>query len=99
MLKLVSTVLKITLFAAAVLVAGQIIHWDGRTLSDQVRIGMAHAERGEAFHRAQRWAKELQKDASKGIGKKLEEKPVQESIGSSERQRLKELINELNGVR
>ncbi len=98
MLKILSLLIKTSLFAAAVLVAGQLVTWNGRTLSVQVRVGMAHAERGETFHRARRWAKELQRDASKGLGKKMEGEPSHESIASSERQRLKELIHSLNGA-
>lgn len=45
MLKLIGWLIKTTIFAALVLVLGNLIHWQGRTISDQVKAQLAHVEK------------------------------------------------------
>jgi hypothetical protein len=44
MLRLLGLFIKLSLFALAVLIAGNWIHWDGRSLSDQVRAQVSGGE-------------------------------------------------------
>lgn len=62
MLRLFKTAIKFGLFATLILVLGQWIRWDGRTLSDQVRVGMAHAERAPVIQSARERLERLWKD-------------------------------------
>ncbi|MCC7441643.1 MAG: hypothetical protein IT285_08420 [Bdellovibrionales bacterium] len=79
MLKAVWTLLKVAAFALIVLAVGHWLRWDGRTVSDHVKSGMAAAER------------ELSGDtpAAKGL------KSAEELL-TTERQKLRDLIRELN---
>jgi hypothetical protein len=104
MLKLLSLAAKISLFALAVLILGNRLHWGGRTVSDQVRVGMAHAERSHWVGTLRGWAEKMIQDVRKGYSQKprsgaLNEKVAlsEEEIAPYERQRLRALIKELNG--
>jgi len=45
MFRLIGWVIKTALFAALILVVGQIIQWNGKSVSDQIKTGLSHAER------------------------------------------------------
>jgi len=45
MFKLIGWAIKTTLFIALILVVGQIIQWNGKSVSDQIKTGLSHAER------------------------------------------------------
>ncbi len=45
MFKLIGWIIKTALFAALILVVGQIIQWNGKSVSDQIKTGLSHAER------------------------------------------------------
>jgi hypothetical protein len=51
MLKAIALVLKLAAFAAIVLVVANMLKWDGKTVSDQVKSQIAHAERSEIADR------------------------------------------------
>jgi hypothetical protein len=93
---------RIIFFSTVVLVLGNWLHWGGRTVSDQVRIGMAHAERSDLFHKVQNWANHITQDARKGFqiapfsGNSKGSSPLSDEITSSERAKLRALIQELN---
>src|SRR6185312_9150448 len=95
MLKALGWTLKIAMFAALVLVLGNYIHVGGRTVSDQVRTGLAHAERSDLASDVKDWATRLTKDARKGASRHAREA----EIPSSEKQKLRDLIRELNSSR
>jgi hypothetical protein len=108
MLKSMSWILRLSLFTLVVLIIGNIVRWNGKTISDQVKTQIAHAERSETLTTAKEWTSRLARDAKKGIEKKTglilqpiltkEEGNSDESkIPSSERQKLRALIRELNG--
>ena len=103
MLKLVGFFFKLATFAALILVLGNWIEWDGKTISDQVRLKMSHAERSPAISSIRHWAEKITHDAHKGIQRKLDHttdnsrSTEEEEILPSERQKLKALIRELNG--
>lgn len=102
MFKLLGWMVKVTLFAAAVLILGNIVRIKGRTLSDQVRTEMAHAEKSEIATRARKLAGQITEDAREGYSGRIKagaapakERDAEEFF-SSERQKLKALIQELN---
>ncbi len=45
MLKLIGWLVKASFFAAVILVLGNLIHWRGRTVSDQVKAQLGHVEK------------------------------------------------------
>jgi uncharacterized protein YdbL (DUF1318 family) len=81
MLKAIGFVLKCTLFAVAVLVAGNWIRWDGRTASDRVTHWIHQAQRSPSLTRGagevaekvggtlQGWTQGLTADARAGAAK------------------------------
>ena len=81
---------KFLILTAVILILGNWLQWRGRTLSDQVKTSMAHAEKSELLLGARKWADGLTQDARKGLEKQSED------ILPSERQKLKALIRELN---
>ncbi len=99
MLRTIGFSLKIALLSTLVLILGNWVRWDGKTISDQVKLKMAHAERTHLLGTMRGWAEKLTQDARKGIQRKAEQitgAPPQDEISSSERQKLKALIRELN---
>ena len=108
MFKAIGWVLKLTVFAALVLVLGNYFKWGGKTVSDQVKTQMAKAESLEvpsAVAHVQGWASGLISDAGQGSRKngsvlrkvEKEQRPEEGTdIPSSERQKLKTLIRDLN---
>jgi hypothetical protein len=95
MLKLGGLLMKFTFFSILVLVLGNALHWRGRTISDQVRIHMAHAERTELYETVKAWAERITLDAKKGATKRANQMTIEE-IPATERQKLNALIRELN---
>lgn len=96
MLKLIGLVLKLALFSFFVLVLGNWVRWDGKTISDQVKLRMSHADEYEIIGSVKTWADQLTQDAKQGFHKKIDRVAAQEEISPSERQKLKALIRELN---
>lgn len=45
MLKLVGWMIRSTVFAVFVLVTANLVRWNGRTVNDQIRVRLSHAER------------------------------------------------------
>jgi hypothetical protein len=57
MLRLIGWIIKCSLFAAIILVLGSLIHWRGRTVSDQLKLQLSHAEHlGGLVHKAESMA-------------------------------------------
>ena len=69
MFKLIGALIKAALFALAILVLGNLIRWDGRTISDHVRAQTAKLERSNAVKDARGWAEKLSEDAKEGLKK------------------------------
>lgn len=92
MLKAIGWMLKLAVFSLVVLILGNYVRWpsSGRTISDEVRTHLSHAERSAVAGQVREWAGKVTEDARKGI---------QEEISPSERQKLNTLIRELNGSR
>jgi hypothetical protein len=74
MLSALSWMLKLTLFTIAVLIAGEWIRWDGRTLAQHVMFGVGRAEKSDAIDSAAGYVKDLARkiteDARSGFEKK-----------------------------
>jgi hypothetical protein len=97
MLKLISLCLKIVFFSLMVLVLGNWLRWDGKTLSDQIKHQMSHAESSHLAGAVRGWAEKVTHDARKGIKNNFDQpEEEEEDISPSERQKLKALIRELN---
>ncbi len=71
MLKLLSGCIKLTVFSLLILVLGNWLHWDGKTISDQVKVGMSHAEESDVVHSFRSWATKVTSDAKSGFEKKF----------------------------
>ncbi len=56
MFKLMGFLMKTALFALLILVMGQVIRWNGRTVSDQVKSHLAQAQRSTAVQDAMKGA-------------------------------------------
>jgi hypothetical protein len=98
MFRLLGWLLKSLVFAVVVLVAAHYIRWEGRTISDQISTHLARAERSETARKVREFTGSLAEDAKKGSrqGVKPRREPEQSDIPASERQKLRELIQELN---
>jgi uncharacterized membrane-anchored protein YjiN (DUF445 family) len=120
MLKALGWIVKLTLFSVAILLAGDWIHWSGKTLAQHVRTQAAHAERSDTASYMRDLTHRVTEDARTGLDKKIKQLKhttnavvtdrtemqaaapsrtiarTEELIPSSERQKLKALISELN---
>ena len=104
MLKMISYCVRLLFLSVVILVLGNWLRWDGKTLSDQVKVGMSHAEESPVYTSIRDWAKRLTTDAQKGMKNKVKSglktetsSPTEkEEISSTERQKLRALIRELN---
>lgn len=100
MLKLLGATIKLGILSLIVLVLGNWLHWGGKSISDQIKTGMAHAEKTPWVSDAKDWASTLSEDVRNGLKKKSisGEAGLQvEEVTGSERQKLRALIKELNG--
>ncbi|MFZ9595645.1 MAG: hypothetical protein ACO3A2_06155 [Bdellovibrionia bacterium] len=96
MLRFIQFLIRITVMSLLILVLGNALQWRGRTISDQVKIQMAHAERSETFESLQHWAQKLSKEAKQGFFKKPHFSPPVEEFHSQEKQKLKSLIQRIH---
>jgi hypothetical protein len=70
MLNALSWVLKLTLLSVVILIAGEWIHWDGRSLAQHVMLGLGHAERSDTADYLREMTRKITEDARSGIEKK-----------------------------
>jgi hypothetical protein len=126
MFKAIGWLIKLTVFAGIILILGNMVHWRGHTVSDQVKTSLASAQTAETLDDIKTWANHVTstpantRSANHKNAKKralpLEsphnsyhpvvaaepqpatqaEAPTQEEIPSSERQKLRALIREIN---
>ena len=110
MFKILGFFIKLTIFSALVLIIGNLIHWNGRTVSDQVKTQLSHAERTAwvGVSGMKHWAGKLTGDSKEGSARKKTLRPNaalepmdsneddSKKIPASERQKLRALIEELN---
>jgi len=93
MLKALAWVIKTSAFALVVLVLANYIRMGNKTVSDQVRMELSHAESAAGrtwVHSAERRVQAHKRHALKMMS---------EEIPSSERQKLRALMRELNSSR
>lgn len=93
MFNLLGWILKTAAFAVVVLVLGSLIHWDGRTVSDQIKMHLAHAERASSVGRLRQWGDSLVQDARIGAHK-LTPDDKAEAISDAEKKKLRNLLRE-----
>lgn len=116
MFRLIGFLLKAAFVTALILVLGQVVRWEGRTISDQIKTRLAKAEESPLVEKVSGWAESWvteRKTAARRapqLGEKprpaVADRPIAATdpgdggeIPSSERQKLRELIRELNGRR
>jgi len=135
MFKAIGWLIKLTVFAGIILVLGNMLHWRGHTVSDQVKTSLASAQTSETMDDIKTWANHMtsnpgsthttthlknakkralpQESPRNAIHRTVvvpvaaaEPQPIapssqsttqtQEEIPSSERQKLRALIREIN---
>ena len=108
MLRSLGWIMKVCIFSLAVLILGNSIHWGKKTISDEIKYQMAHAQESPSFKSFKHWSQTLLEDAKEGAKKKWESLSLKQSqnemhrfseeeeIPSSEKQKLHTLIQELN---
>lgn len=112
MIRAIGFVLKLSLFAIAVLVLGNWIRWDGRTISDQVRLKMSSATRDvpAGVSKLKNWGDKVSTGiagggSAGGKSKRTTSNPhstpasiarTSDRISPAERDKLRSLIQELN---
>lgn len=118
MINAMGWLIKVTLFSIVILVLGNWIHWNGKTVSDQVKTQISHAERSDIATSLRRWTGNVTQDvrtqsrktahrkepspeaslegSGDATGRPSDEVKPMEKIPSSERQKLRALIQELN---
>ncbi len=97
---------KLLLFSLAVLVLGNLIQWDGKSVSDRVRSHLSSVQKSGPVESAKDWAESLIDDVRIGNSQKESDQrnPARKRSGSdkepeftsTERQKLRALIRELN---
>lgn len=70
MLNALSWVLKLALLSVAILIAGEWIRWDGRSLAQHVLLGVGHAEKSDAADYVRELTRKITDDARLGFEKK-----------------------------
>lgn len=101
MLKLLYHCIKTILFAIIILVLGNWLKWDGKTLSEQVKEQMTHPNYVNYFKRFQQKSSDLFNDLHHTAPHNTHEtrtpaRSAYEEISPSEKQKLRALIQELN---
>jgi hypothetical protein len=105
MLRLIGLMIKICVFSLIVLLIGNSVRWRGRTISDQVRTHLAHADPVGIVSEVRVWAEGWLGDFSKKEPRSKGRSPggsapsdsaATDDISVSERQKLRALIRDLN---
>ncbi len=98
MLKAIGWLVKLAVFSVVILVLGNWLRWDGKTVSDQIRTHLSQAERSDTVSSVRKWAGSLVEDARRGTSRlsNPDQFASKEEIKASERQKLRALIRELN---
>ncbi|MGK5084161.1 hypothetical protein WDW37_12765 [Bdellovibrionota bacterium FG-1] len=115
MLRTVGFVIKAVLFSVFVIWISNWVRWDGKTVSEHVMNTANHIEKSNITQQARTWARKITVDAREGVAKKSHRhnevnsdrteteaaapSRSEDQIPSSERQKLRELIRELNHSR
>jgi hypothetical protein len=56
MFKAIGWLIKLTVFAGIILILGNMVHWKGHTVSDQVKTSLASAQTAETLDDIKTWA-------------------------------------------
>lgn len=104
MIRAFGFILKVFTFSIVVLILGNWLKFRDKTISDQIKTEISHAERSDLAGKIRTWADHLSEDMRQGFKKKINfenrnrvaEIHTPETITTSERQKLKNLIQELN---
>ncbi len=93
MLSIISSIIgwtiRVSVIAAVVLIGSHFVTWRGKTVSDQVKAHLSHAERLPAV-------RQTTKKVKGWIGSEYDEDT--DELRHSERQKLRSLITELGGA-
>lgn len=103
MLKFLGWMIKVSLALALVLFGAHFLKWDGITISDQIRTHLSHAETPDLVGTAKHWVKRSTASVTKKTRQISTSAPDSEQkdserdeISATERQRLRNLIQDLN---
>ena len=91
MLKLLGASIRFVLMSLIVLVLGQRMTWQGRTLSSQVNQGFSTLERVRVFSRAQDWMGDWVDQVRMSLFR-IENGPTQEDVSSRDQRELKKMM-------
>lgn len=99
MFKLIFFLIKLILLAVLILILGNWLKWDGKTLSDHIKIKMSQTESSQWIYSVRQWSEHLLQDAKAGGDKKKDHisrfqstTSPEERISASEKKTLKMLI-------
>lgn len=67
MLKMITFAAKVSFYSILILIIGNLISIDGKSLSDQVKIGMAQAERNVLIKIAADWVEDVKVEKEREI--------------------------------
>src|SRR4051812_11920086 len=99
MFSLIRMAVKFTIFCILVLLVGNWLKLNGKTVSDQIRSGMAHAENTEAVRVLKDWSKKIPLVAQPPKeDEEAKNSPPGEDVKVSEREKLRDLIKELSST-
>lgn len=84
MLRGILFLIKLSVIAIVILILGNTLEFQGKTISDQVKVQMSHAQRSKFADQVKKWTGQLTRDLGS------------ESIQPTEQEKLKALIRKLN---
>lgn len=95
---------KVILFSAVVMVIGNLVEWKGKTVSDRIKTHLSQARQSPVIHQVKDWGEDLADRAKEKVNSiSLKNRVGTGSMGeseshipSSEREKLRSLIRELN---
>lgn len=98
MFRFLSSMIKFCLFAAMILVIGQLVQWKGKTVSDQIKTSLSSAEstvkKSDLIKRFREWTSDPKMSQDE-----IRDSARVDRILPSERQKLRTLIRELGARR
>ena len=99
MIRLVISLVKVSIFALVVLVLSHILKWNGKSLSDQVRDQMIQAEKSPVLYDLKEWSSKTFHQAVKRGKEKLSaasKNHESDDLSPEEQKQLRELLKQLD---
>jgi|GEM_PF-1020651 hypothetical protein len=96
MLKWYFSLIKLMIFAIIILILGVTLQWNGKSLSDHVQAEVEKAKTSNWYLSLKIWSKKITQEAYHGFQKQLSQTSSPEQISDVEKDKLKNLMKELN---